>query len=134
MKKKLIVLSGFVLGLAPVMALAQVPAGVVTGDAPETCPAGLATTTIQGVMCKVANILEAIIPILIILGILYFVYGVISYVIAGDAEASTKGRDRIIYGIVGLAVIVGMWGLVYILTNTFGLKNTSTINFPTVPY
>jgi len=128
MKKKLIVLSGLVFSLAPVMALAQ-----VTGGAPTACTGGQ-ITTIQGILCKISEILNAIIPVLIALGVVYFVWGVISYVIGSDEEAKKKGRDRIIYGIIGLAVIIAVWGLVRILTNTFGVGNVQNITFPTVPY
>lgn len=127
MKKKLIVLSGFVLGLAPVMALAQ-----TTGGNPTVC--GGQITTLQGILCKVSEILNAAIPVLIALGVVYFIWGVITYVIASDEEAKTTGRNRMIFGIIGLAVIIGLWGLVNILTNTFGLGNVRNINFPTVPF
>jgi|SRR3989344_2121440 len=128
MKKKLMVLSGFVFGLAPVVALAQ-----TTGGVPTVCSGG-AITTVQGVLCKIAEIFGAVIPVLIALGVIYFIWGVITYVIASDEEAKKAGRDRMIYGIIGLAVIVAVWGLVKILTNTFGLSNTQRINYPTVPY
>ena len=126
MKKKLIVLSGFVLGLAPIVALAQT--GTVT-----TC-SGLTLTNINGILCRVSQILGAVLPVLIALGVVYFVWGVIMYVIASDEEAKKSGRERIIYGIIGLAVIIGLWGLVRILTNTFELGNTTTITPPSVPY
>ena len=63
-----------------------------------------------------------------------FYLGSYFYVIASDEEAKTAGRDKIIYGIIGLAVIIAVWGLVKILTNTFGLNNTQNIVYPTVPY
>ncbi len=129
MKKKLMVLSGFVMGLAPVIALAQ-----TTGGTPPRCVSGQGVTTIQTFLCKIADILSAIIPILIILGVIYFIWGVITYVIASDEEAKKAGRDRIVFGIIGLAVIIAVWGLVKILTNTFGLSNSQQINFPTTPY
>lgn len=128
MKKKLITLSGFVLSFAPLVALAQ-----VTGGIPTVCTGGT-ITTIQGMLCKTAEILGAVLPILIALGVVYFVWGVITYVIASDEEAKTKGRDRMIFGIIGLAVIIAVWGLVIILRNTFGLGNVQNINFPTTPF
>ncbi|MBP6883737.1 MAG: hypothetical protein KBC06_00695 [Candidatus Pacebacteria bacterium] len=128
MKNKLIVLSGLVLGYAPLVAFAQ-----VTGQNPTQCTGG-SITTIQSLICKFNEILGAILPFLIALGVLYFVFGVVQFVIASDEEAKTTGRNRMIYGIIGLVVIVGMWGLVRIVTNTFGLNNTTNINFPTVPY
>ena len=94
----------------------------------------LTLTTINGVLCKVSQILGAIVPVLIALGVVYFVWGVVSYMIGGDEEAKSKGRNKIIYGIIGLAVIIGVRGLVKILTNTFGLDNQQNVTLPFVPY
>ncbi|MBP9711942.1 MAG: hypothetical protein KBD55_02840 [Candidatus Pacebacteria bacterium] len=128
MKNKLAVLSGLGLTLAPFVAFAQ-----TTGGNPTVCSGG-AITTIQTLICKFNEILGALLPFIIALGVLYFVWGVVSYMIAGDEEAKTAGRDKIIYGIIGLVVIVGMWGLVRIVTNSFGLNNITPITLPTVPY
>ncbi|MEI8270303.1 MAG: pilin [bacterium] len=127
MKKNLIVLSG--LGfLLPVLTLAA--AGNTAGGA--SC---LGTQVgIQAIICKIGEILNTIIPILIVLGVVYFVWGVISYMIGADEEQKKKGRDKIIYGIIGLVVIVGMWGLVNVVTDTFGLDNNNVnIKTPCVP-
>ncbi len=125
MKKKLIVLSGFVLSLAPVAALAA-----TTGD---NCSSGT-ITDLGSVLCKIGQLLNAVVPVLIALAVVWFVWGVISYMIGNDEEAKKRGRDRVIYGIIGFAVIVALWGLVNILTNTFGLtgSNNSNIVLPTV--
>ena len=128
MKKKLIVLSGSILGFAPFVALAQ-----TTGGTPTKCISGT-IVEVQGLLCKFSELLNAILPVLIALGIVYFVWGVVQFVISDDEEAKTKGRDRIVMGIIGLAVIIGVWGLVEIVRNTFGLKNTQNITLPTVPY
>ncbi|MFA5931774.1 MAG: pilin [Candidatus Paceibacterota bacterium] len=127
MKKKLIVLSGFALSLAPVAAFAQVSA--VSGN---SCPPGLAVTDLPSLLCKIGSLLNAVVPVLIALGVVYFVWGVITYVISSDEEAKKAGRDRIIYGIIGLAVIIAMWGLVGILTKTFNVSNSGTITLPTL--
>ena len=128
MKKKLIVLSGFILGSAPFVALAQ-----VTGRPPYRC-ANQPVTDVQSFMCKINEILGAALPLLIALGVLFFVWGVVTYMIGGDEEAKKKGREKIIYGLIGLAVIIGLWGLVKILTTTFGVTNQQPIEFPTTPY
>ena len=129
MKKKLIALSGLVLGLAPMAVFAQVQTGNFVG-----CR-GIGLGSIEGIICKIGDILNLIVPILIVLGVIYFVWGIISYVISDDEEAKTSGRNRIIAGIIGLAVIVSVWGLVRILTNTFGISTTNqNITYPTVPY
>ncbi|HEY4502967.1 MAG TPA: pilin [Candidatus Paceibacterota bacterium] len=128
MKKKLMVLSGFVLSSTPFIAFAQ-----TTGGTPTVCTGGQ-ITTLQSLLCKLNELLGAVLPFMIALGVVFFVWGVITYVVGGDEEAKAKGRSRIIYGIIGLAVIVGLWGLVRIVTNTFGLNNVTNITLPTVPY
>ena len=120
MKKKLIVL-GSVLGLTPVVVLA----------APAAC-SGAVAGTLPYIICKIGDILNSIIPVLVVLGVIYFIWGVITYVVASDEEAKKSGRNRIIYGIIGLAVIVAVWGLVNILVKTFSLDSNTNVTLPTV--
>lgn len=129
MKKKLIVLSGFVLGLAPAVALAQISTTGATSTGCDYSSVG----TLFGVLCRVGQFLNAIVPVLIALGVIYFVWGVVTYVVASEEEAKKAGRDRIIYGIIGLAVIIGVWGLVNLLRNTLLLNNTTNLQLPTLP-
>ncbi|MFA6523916.1 MAG: pilin [Candidatus Paceibacterota bacterium] len=124
MKNKLAILSGFGLVFAPLLAFAQQSNGCV-----NAIPG-----TIQKVICTIGNILDTVIPVLIVLGIVYFVWGVVQYVMASEEEAKKVGRERMIYGIIGLVVIVGMWGLVGIVTNTFNLSGTTTYTIPTSPF
>ncbi len=74
------------------------------------------------ILCKVNELFNFALPVLIALGVLYFVWGVVQYFIGDSDEAKGKGKDRIIYGIIGLAVIISVWGLVYIVTYTFGTE------------
>lgn len=127
MKKKLIVLSGFGLSLVPFVALAATAVGVNS----PICTGGQ-VTDLGSLLCKIKQLLDTVVPVLIAFAVVYFVWGIISYVIGGDEEAKKKGRDKIIAGVIGLAVIIGMWGLVNILTKTFGIDNTGTINLPVI--
>jgi hypothetical protein len=90
-----------------------------------------ALTGVGKIICQVHQILNSIIPALIALGVLFFVWGVVSYMIGADEEQKKKGKDKIIYGIIGLAVIAGMWGLVNIIVTTFGLEG-QTVNISAV--
>src|ERR1035437_464034 len=92
--------------------------------------ASAACTTTDGGLCSIissiSNLFSTIVPVLIGLGVIYFIWGVIMYVIADGEEAKKKGRDSIIYGIIGLTAIICMWGLVNIVDVTFGLNDTQT--------
>jgi len=86
---------------------------------------------IGAIICKIHQILNTIVPVLVALGVVWFVWGVVTYMIGGDEESKKKGKSRIVYGIIGLAVIVGLWGLVNIVVETFdlsgGYKSTSVL-------
>lgn len=74
------------------------------------------------------KIINAILPFLVGLGTLYVVWGTLEFIRgSGNEDARTEGRNRIIYGIIGLFVMVSIWGFVNILINTLGLEN------PTMP-
>lgn len=86
----------------------------------------------------VKSILDTILPLIIAIAVVYFVYGIARYVMAGDEGAKEAAKDKIIYGVIGLFVMISIWGLVNILVNTFGLDNTNraqNVNqqLPTVP-
>jgi hypothetical protein len=125
MKKKLVVLSSFALGLAPVMAFAQTAVD-------QTCALNANAGTLETILCRVGSIMNTVIPFLIVLGVIYFIWGVATYVIAGDEEAKKTGRDKMIYGIIGLAVIIGVWGLVAILNRTFNPAVSGPVVIPCI--
>ncbi len=71
------------------------------------------------------NIVDAVIPFIIGLGVLVFIYGVFNFVTsAGDEEARAGAKQLIIWGIIGIFVMVSVWGLVNILAGTFDLNKT----------
>lgn len=127
MKKKILGLIG-VSALAPLFAFAQ-QGGIQTIGCSN---AG----DISYIICRISGFINSIIPILISLGVVYFIWGVISYAIAKEEEAKKEGRARIIYGIIALLVIVSIWGLVAILQNTFGIGSAgsgTTTYVPCIP-
>lgn len=77
------------------------------------------------ILCKISELLNSVLPVLVALGVVYFVWGVVRYVIGDSEEAKKKGRDNIIFGVIGLAVIIGLWGLVYIVVDTFNIGDVA---------
>ncbi len=120
MKKQLGIVLGIVLGFAPLLALAQSLTGSPTTN---TCT----NVGIGAVICQIGSILNTVIPVLITLGVVYFIWGIVQFVIADGEEAKKKGKDQMLYGIIGLIIIVAMWGFVGIVIKTFGLDQGSNI-------
>lgn len=73
------------------------------------------------------TISSTIIPFIFAVAIVMFLWGVVQLVVnADDAEKKEKGRSFMIWGIIALTVMVGVWGLVKVLGATFNL-NTSVL-------
>jgi hypothetical protein len=73
----------------------------------------------------VLGIGNTIIYILVAFAVLYIVFYVVKYLIAGGADDKAKNAANVGWGILGLFIIVSIWGLVNILTNTFSTVPTS---------
>jgi len=70
------------------------------------------------------DIINKLAPLLIAIAVIILLIGIINYIRAGDDEEKrSKGRNEMIYGIIGLFVMVSIWGLVAILSGTFNLKS-----------
>lgn len=71
---------------------------------------------------QLTGMLNALIPILVSVALLVFVWGLAEYIFqAGDKSSVETGRNRMIAGVVGLFVIAAIWGLVQILASTLSL-------------
>ncbi len=91
--------------------------GVVLGSVPFLAFAADAFSVIT----VINKILATLIPVLITLAVVYFIWGVIQYTLSSDEEAKKKSRAKIIQGLIGLFVIVAFWGIIRLVTNTFGV-------------
>lgn len=70
----------------------------------------------------------AVLPMLVTLAIIVFIWGVVKYISkADDSTEREEGRKFMLYGIIGLFVIVSVWGLVGIIQGTFGLSTNPLI-------
>ena len=108
--------------------LLLVPLVASAFDYPEiTCGAD-GNTQADALLCKVVTTMSLIFYLLIILGILYFVWGVVQYVTAGgDEEKAGAGRKTMMYAIIALAVVVGLVGLLNLINNYTGIQMDMTL-------
>jgi len=85
----------------------------------------------------VNTIIGPIVPLLIGLAVLVFLYGVLTFTFSEGGAKKEEGKQYMIWGIVGLFVMVSVWGLVAILQGTFNLDNKTQnvkieMNIPSV--
>jgi len=75
---------------------------------------------IMGLFTFAGAILNRVVPLLIALAVVYFIWQVFRYTIATDEETKKAAKGGLIWGIVGIFIMVSVWGLVAILQSTFG--------------
>lgn len=92
-----------------------------------------AQTTFGTILGTIGGFINALIPILIAAGLAFFIYGVVRYVIAKDGDDKKKATGIIINGIIGLFVILSIWGLVGVIQSTFGIGTGATLNQAQMP-
>src|SRR3989344_854198 len=79
------------------------------------------------------DILNSAVALIVALAVVVFIWGILKYITAGESEEKIReGRNYIIYGIIGIFVMVSVWGLVELLTGTFLLDNSS-LPSPIIP-
>jgi len=77
-----------------------------------------------------------IIPFLLLLGFLVFVWGMFKYFIVGaaDEEARSAGKSLIIYSVLAFVLILSFWGLINFFTESLGLNDAfDDTLIPTMP-
>ena len=85
-----------------------------------------------GLLGLIEQIVSRAIPILVGLALIYFIWGLIRYVIGGSEEERENGKKMMWWGIVALFVIVSIWGIVAYIANILGVTQTTTVTPPTV--
>jgi len=84
--------------------------------------AALAQSNLGSVLTKIQTLLNQLIPILVTLTIIYFFWGLAQYVLnSGSEEAKEEGKNKMIWGIVAIFVMLSIWGIVGLIGNTFGI-------------
>jgi hypothetical protein len=124
------VLCGFVLSGGIVVADTGTPSsgnpniyGGTTGNRAVSGAARGRFGSLQQLGMEIIRFMETIIvPFIMAMALLAFLWGVLQFIRKGNEPAEREqGRQFMLWGIIGLAVMASVWGLVRILTNTIGV-------------
>lgn len=79
---------------------------------------------LSGFIAKVVSlIIQPLVVLLLTAGVAYFIWGVAMYIMNSDnAEERSKGTQHLIWGILGIVIMVGVIGILKIVTSTFGVS------------
>lgn len=123
--KKIVLLGNFV--LVGILSFSFVEADTLT----DICTAS-SMKSIEGIINWGTCVLSrSVVPLLFALAVAAFIWGVIQfYLNPENEEKRKKGKSFIVGGLIALFVMVAMWGIVGIFTNTFKVDNTMPTTFP----
>ncbi|MEK7065748.1 MAG: hypothetical protein AAB938_00145 [Patescibacteria group bacterium] len=68
------------------------------------------------------NIINPLLAILFSLALLYFLWGAAKFIwSAGDSKTQNEGKDHMIWGFVGMLVMISAYGIINIAGNLIGI-------------
>ena len=74
------------------------------------------------------DVLNRLIPVLIAVALVVFFWGLIQYI-----RTHKGGKDIMIAGLVGLFIMVSVWGIIRIAQNTLGVGSGGPPSIPPAP-
>jgi uncharacterized membrane protein YidH (DUF202 family) len=95
-----------------------------------------ASTNFNGFIANVDNmIINPLISLLFALAVVYFLYGVFQFIgNQENEEKKTTGKNHMLWGIIGIAIMMGVWAILSMVLSTLGISKTeinpetSTVN------
>ena len=84
-------------------------------------------TFFDSLITDVGALIVLLIPVVIAIGVLFFIWGLVQYIAAsGDEAAKEEGKRKMIWGVIALFVIISVWGLVALLNELTGVDQGET--------
>lgn len=74
---------------------------------------------------------DILIPLVFTLALLFFFWGVAKY-IWSEGQGKDDGRKIMIWGVVALAVMTSIWGIITFLSTELGLDSQGAVQIPTI--
>lgn len=78
---------------------------------------------VENLLKAVGRLIDIALPIVVAIALLAFFWGIVKFIFGGD-EAKKEGQQFMIWGLVGLFVMVSVWGLVKFIGSAIGITET----------
>lgn len=123
MLRRMVKMAPWALAAAPFLVLAQGRGqGLLDGD----------TSFVEQLAGAVGDILQWLVVIFIALAVVYFLWGLLTFM-RSSGEDRTKARTDMLWGVIIIAVMVSVWGLVEFLQDLVGVDSNVTPQTPSIP-
>jgi hypothetical protein len=82
-------------------------------------------------LAQVFALVNQVIPMLLALAVLVFLWGIVKFIAnASDPEARSGGIQHMIWGMIGLFVMVGFWGIIGYVQESLQLNGGTITTTP----
>ena len=72
-------------------------------------------------------IIDPALRVVFTLGLFLFLWGVVEFLFKlSKGEVSKEGKNHMIWGLVGMLIMVSVYGIIALIVNTFDLRGAST--------
>ena len=85
-------------------------------------------------VCFIIGIIDSLIPLVAALTLLVFFFGLAKFIKnSGDTKNHAEGKNLMIWGLIGLFVMISVFGILRFAYNDFEFSDTRTFGVPTLP-
>ena len=79
--------------------------------------------SIEGIFTNIAEIITKLFPIVVFLALIVFMFGIVRMLMGTDKGTTKKIElnENMVWGIIGLMVIISVWGLVSLVANSLDI-------------
>src|SRR3989338_4677306 len=82
-------------------------------------------TDIPTLVTAINGVINLVFPVLVGIAVIVIIWGIFQMILnAGDEEARKAGRTKLLWGIIGVFLMLSVWGLINILVGSVTFDNT----------
>ena len=90
-----------------------------------------AASKLNTILTNIQDTLGIVIKILMTLALVVFIWGIVQFIAAaGDPQAITRAKGIMKYGIIAIAILAMMTGIIAFLQTYFGIQGGQPIKIP----
>lgn len=77
----------------------------------------------------VTFIIDPAVKVVFTLGLFFFLWGLVEFLIKlRDGQPSAEGKRHMVYGMIGMLIMVSVYGIISLVMNTFGIDPDTAVD------
>ncbi len=84
---------------------------------------------VKGMLTSIGGMMNQVVKIIFGLALIYFFWGGARFILnAGDAKTRDDGKNKMLWGVITLAVMISIYGIINWLNGVFGIQAGGTLD------